>query len=162
MKIRQKTLPRFSRWIISRFVFYEKEHALADAVEADYFDIRARYGAILSWMWCWFCTAGLLFQYTKLNIFWSMIMFKNYLKITLRNMRRHKVYSVINISGLAVSIACCLMIWMHIRFETSYDDYQRDADRIYRIGIDIDTPSFKRTFAPISYFMAPYLKENYP
>jgi putative ABC transport system permease protein len=77
-------------------------------------------------------------------------------------MRKQKVYSFINISGLALSIACCLIILMHIRFESSYDNYHRDADRVYRIGIDIDTPSFKRTFAPISYFMAPYLKENYP
>ena len=89
-------------------------------------------------------------------------MFKNYLKITLRNIRRHKVYSFINISGLAVSIVCCLMILMHIRFETSYDNYHQDADRVYRLGIDIYTPSFKRTFAPISYFEAPYLKENFP
>jgi len=161
MKSREKTLPRFAIWTISRFAFYENEYALTGAVEADYVDIRARYGAILSWLWCWASIAGLFFHYTKLKILWSMIMFKNYLKITLRNMRRHKVYSVINISGLAVSIACCLMIWMHIRFESSYDDYQKDADRVYRIGIDIDTPSFKRTFAPISYFMAPYLKENY-
>ncbi|MDH4272899.1 MAG: ABC transporter permease, partial [Candidatus Aminicenantes bacterium] len=61
-----------------------------------------------------------------------------------------------------VSIACCLMILMHIRFESTYDSYHRDADRIYRLGIDINTPSFKRTFAPISYFEAPYLKENFP
>jgi putative ABC transport system permease protein len=89
-------------------------------------------------------------------------MFKNYLKIALRNMRRHKVYSFINISGLAVSIACCLMILMYIRFEMSYDNYHKDADRLYRLGIDIDTPAFKRTFAPISYFEAAYLKENFP
>lgn len=161
MKTRKKTLPRFARWIFSRFAFYENMHALTYAVEAEYSDIRARYGAFLSWMWCWACIAGLFFHYTKLKILWSTIMFKNYFKIALRNMHRHKVYAIINISGLAVSIVCCLMIWMHIRFESSYDNYQRDADRVYRIGIDIDTPSFKRTFAPISYFMAPYLKENY-
>lgn len=96
------------------------------------------------------------------RMLWRCIMFKNYLKITLRNMQKHKIYSFINISGLAVSIACCLMILMHIRFETSYDNYHRDADRIYRLSIDIDTPSFKQTFAPVSYFEAPYLKENFP
>jgi putative ABC transport system permease protein len=96
------------------------------------------------------------------SVRWSMIMFKNYLKIALRNMRKHKVHAFINISGLAVSIACCLMILMHIRFEMSYDNYHRDADRVYRLGIDIDTPAFKRTFAPVSYFEAPYLKENFP
>jgi putative ABC transport system permease protein len=162
MKNRKKSPPRIARWIISRLSFYEKEHALTDAMEAEYFEIRARYGTILSWIWYWFCTVGTLFHYLKFSLLWSMIMFKNYLKIALRNMRKHKVYSFINISGLAVSIACCLMILMHIRFESSYDNYHKDADRIYRLGIDIDTPAFKRTFAPISYFEAPYLKENFP
>ena len=158
----KKLPPRLAKWIIKRLSYYEKEHALADAIEADYFDTRTRYGAVLSWIWYWSCTVQILFQYLKLSLLWSMIMFRNYLKISLRNMRKHKVYSIINISGLAVSIACCLMILMHIRFETSYDNYQRDADRIYRIGIDIDTPSFKRTFVRISYLMAPYLKESFP
>jgi putative ABC transport system permease protein len=162
MKNRKKSPPRIARWIISRLSFYEKEHALTDAIEAEYFDIRDRYGAILSWIWYWFCTVGTLFQYLKLSLLWSLIMFKNYLKIALRNMRKHKVYSFINISGLAVSIACCLMILMHIRFETSYDNYHKDADRVYRLGIDIDTPAFKRTFALISYLEASYLKENFP
>ena len=162
MKNGKKTPPRIAKWIISRLSFYEREYALTDAMDADYFDIRARYGAILSWIWYWLCTVQTVFQYLKLSLLWSMIMFKNYLKITLRNMRKHNVYSFINISGLAVSIACCLMIVMHIRFETSYDNYHRDADRVYRLGIDIDTPAFMRTFAPVSYFEAPYLKENYP
>jgi putative ABC transport system permease protein len=162
MKNRKKSPPRLAKWIISRLSQYEKEHALADAIEADYFDIRARHGAILSWIWYWLCTVQTLFQYLRLSLLWSMVMFKNYLKIALRNMRKHKVYSFINISGLAVSIACCLMIIMHIRFEKSYDNYHRDADRVYRLGIDIDTPAFKRTFAPVSFFEAPYLKENFP
>ena len=162
MKYRKKSPPRIAKWIISRLSHYEKEHALADAMEAEYFEIRARYGTILSWIWYWFCTVGTLFHYLKFSLLWSMIMFKNYLKIALRNMRKHKVYSFINISGLAVSIACCLMILMHIRFESSYDNYHKDTDRVYRLGIDIDTPSFKRTFAPISYLEASYLKENFP
>jgi putative ABC transport system permease protein len=157
-----KSPPRIGKWIISRLSYYEKEHALAEAIEADYFDIRARRGAVLSWTWYWLSLAGTLFHYTKLSLLWSMIMMRNYLKIALRNMRKHKVYSFINISGLAVSIACCLMILMHIRFESSYDNYHRDADRVYRLGIDISTSSFKRTFAPISYFEAPYLKDNFP
>ncbi len=162
MKNGKKSPPRIAKWIITRLSYYEKQHALAEAIEADYFDILARHGAILSWMWYWFCTVGTLFQYLKLSFSWSMVMLKNYLKITLRNMRRHKVYSFINISGLAVSMACCMMILMYIRFETSYDNYHRDADRVYRLGIDIDTPAFKRTFAPVSFFEAPYLKENFP
>jgi putative ABC transport system permease protein len=162
MSYRTKTLPPLAGWIISRLTFYNDEHALADAVEMDYADIRDKYGLFPSLVWCWFCTAGLLFHYTKLKLYWSAIMFKNYLKIAARHMRKYSGHSTINITGLAVSIACCLMIFMHVRFESSYDNYHKDADRIHRIGIDINTPSFKRTFAPISYFMAPYLKENFP
>ncbi|MBN1273246.1 MAG: ABC transporter permease [Candidatus Aminicenantes bacterium] len=161
-KTQKKRPPCIARWIISRLSQYEKEHALADAMETDYLDIRDQHGAFLSWIWYWFYAIGILFHYIKFSLLWSMIMFKNYLKIALRNMRKHKVYSFINVSGLAVSIACCLMILMHIRFETSYDNYHRDADRVYRLGIDINMPSFKRVFAPVSYFEAPYLKENFP
>ena len=157
-----KSPPRIAKWIICRLTYYEREHALSDAIEADYFDIRTRYGAVLSCVWYWFCMVQTLFHYIKVSLSWSMIMIKNYLKITLRNMRKHRVYSFINISGLAVSIARCLIILMHIRFETSYDNYHRDAERIYRLGIDIDMLAFKRTFAPVSYFEAPYLKENFP
>jgi len=154
--------PRIAKWIVSRLSRYEKEHALADAIEVEYLEIRARRGAVLSRTWYWFHTVGTVLAYIRLSLLWSTIMIKNYLKIALRNMRKHKVYSFINISGLAVSVACCLMILMHIRFESSYDNYHRDADRVYRLGIDISTPSFKRTFAPISYFEAPFLKENFP
>ncbi len=61
-------------------------------------------------------------------------MFRNVLLITLRNMRRYKLYSAINIAGLAVGIACCLMIGLLIEDELRYDRFHRYADRIYRLS----------------------------
>ena len=61
-------------------------------------------------------------------------MFRNYLLITLRNMRRYKLYSAINIAGLAVGVACCLMIGLLIEDELRYDRFHRHADRIYRLS----------------------------
>ena len=89
-------------------------------------------------------------------------MVKHYLIIAFRNVMKYKVYSTINILGLALGMTCCLLILQYVSFELSYDNYHKDADRIYRIGIDIDTQSFKRSFAPISSFMAPMLKEVIP
>jgi putative ABC transport system permease protein len=63
-------------------------------------------------------------------------MFKNYVKITLRNFWKHKGFSFINIFGLAVGIACCLMIVLYVLDEISYDRYHKKADQIYRVGID--------------------------
>ena len=61
-------------------------------------------------------------------------MFRNVLLITIRNMRRYKLYSAINIAGLAVGIACCLMIGLLIEDELRYDRFHQHADRIYRFS----------------------------
>ena len=60
-------------------------------------------------------------------------MFKNYFKIALRNIRRYKTYSFINIIGLAIGMACCIMILLYVQDELSYDSYHANADHIYRL-----------------------------
>ena len=64
-------------------------------------------------------------------------MLKNYLTIALRNLRKQSFYSFINIGGLAVGIAACLVIVLFIMDELSYDKYNTKADRIYRIDNEI-------------------------
>jgi len=60
-------------------------------------------------------------------------MISNYLKTALRNIQKHKGYSLINIFGLAIGMACCLLIMMYVQDELSYDRYHTHADRIYRV-----------------------------
>ena len=64
---------------------------------------------------------------------WMFMMFKNYLKIALRNIKWHKSYSFINIAGLAVGLSCCILILLYIRYELSYDKYHSDSRYIYRV-----------------------------
>ncbi len=61
-------------------------------------------------------------------------MFRNVLLVTIRNMRRNKLYSTINLAGLAVGIACCLMIGLLIEDELRYDRFHEHAQRIYRFS----------------------------
>lgn len=63
-------------------------------------------------------------------------MFRNYIKIALRNLRKYKGYSLINILGLAVGIAVCMLIFQYVSHELSYDKYHSKSDRIYRITLD--------------------------
>jgi putative ABC transport system permease protein len=65
------------------------------------------------------------------------IMLKNYLTIAFRNLRKQSFYSFINIGGLAVGIAACLMIFLFINDELSYDTFNKKADRIYRVNTEI-------------------------
>ena len=60
-------------------------------------------------------------------------MLKTYLKIALRNLLRYKVYSFINIAGLAVGICCCMLIMLFVRSEYSYDRLHSKSDRLYRV-----------------------------
>jgi putative ABC transport system permease protein len=61
-------------------------------------------------------------------------MFKNYVKITWRNIGRNKVSSIINISGLAIGLACVLLIGLYVKDELSYDRFFKDTNRIYRVN----------------------------
>ena len=62
-------------------------------------------------------------------------MLKNYLKVALRNMSRHKVYSFINIFGLAIGLTACILILLYLQWELSYDRWNEKADRIYRVAL---------------------------
>lgn len=63
-------------------------------------------------------------------------MIKNYFKIAWRNILRHKGYSGINILGLAIGIAACLLILQYVSFELSYENFHTNKDRIYRVQQD--------------------------
>ncbi|HET6996938.1 MAG TPA: ABC transporter permease, partial [Chitinophagaceae bacterium] len=63
-------------------------------------------------------------------------MIKNYLKIAWRNLLRYKGFSLINIFGLAIGLACCILVGLFIIDELSYDRYHRDSGRIYRVVKD--------------------------
>ncbi len=60
-------------------------------------------------------------------------MFQNYLKIALRNMMRHKGYSLINVLGLSVGVACCVLIGLFIHDEFRVDRFHKKSDRIYKL-----------------------------
>jgi putative ABC transport system permease protein len=61
-------------------------------------------------------------------------MLKTYFKVAWRNLKNNKVFSFINIFGLAVGLTCCMLISVYIYNELSYDTYHVDADRVYEIG----------------------------
>lgn len=65
-------------------------------------------------------------------------MLKNYFKIAFKNMRKQKMFSLINILGLTVGITCCLMIFLFIKHELSFDDFHKNGKDIYRVVRTID------------------------
>jgi len=90
-------------------------------------------------------------------------MIKNWLKIALRNIARHKGYSFINLFGLAIGMTCAILIMLYVRDELSYDRYPVKAESIYRLGLEARTVNrgqlrTARTPPP----WAPALARDYP
>src|SRR5579859_2645568 len=73
-------------------------------------------------------------------------MLRNYLKIALRNLMRNRIYSAINIFGLALGVACCLLLSLYIQDEVSYDKHHDRPEDIYRIvtTFQMDVPGFTK------------------
>lgn len=89
-------------------------------------------------------------------------MLKNYLKTTLRNLRKFKAYSLINIAGLAIGLACCLLIMLYVQHELTYDRHHEHADRIYRIAADIYFGGNHLRMATAPAPMAPTMVNDFP
>jgi len=87
-------------------------------------------------------------------------MVRNFLKIFLRNLKKNPLYSILNILGLAIGLALVFLIVLYIHHETSYDTYNKKADRIYRVlnhrkDMDWIEPG-------TSFLLAPVLRDKYP
>lgn len=89
-------------------------------------------------------------------------MIKNYLRVALRNLWRHKTFSLLNIIGLTVGMTAFFLIFRYVCFELSYDTMHSKADRIYRMVSDVRTPTGTRHYNTSPVPAAIHMKEELP
>jgi putative ABC transport system permease protein len=91
-------------------------------------------------------------------------MIKNYFKTAFRNLQRNKVYSLINILGLSLGLACAMLIILYVKDEVSYDRFHKDIKQIYRIGMKRIKPdgSLDGMNGVTGYFQGPRFTANIP
>jgi putative ABC transport system permease protein len=89
-------------------------------------------------------------------------MFRNYIKTAIRNIRRNKLYSVLNVAGLAIGVTCCLLILLYVQDELSYDRFHEKADRIFRVATIIDLKDRHMNFASTAHVQGPMFKDEFP
>ena len=89
-------------------------------------------------------------------------MIRNYITTAIRNLLKHKGYSLVNVIGLALGLAGCILMLLYIRYETSYDDFHLKKDRMYRLEANFlfDGSENKRTTTPSAW--GPVLLADYP
>lgn len=89
-------------------------------------------------------------------------MLKNYIKVALRSLGKQKVYTAINITGLAVSITACLLIVLYVKHELSYDKFFPNADRIYKLVLERKYPNHSTFFSIVPHSYAGTMQRDFP
>jgi putative ABC transport system permease protein len=142
MKDNKIKRPKIAIFLMKHLLLpHEYEEKLGDFDEVFLREVREK-GAFRARAWFWKQTLFALPAFLPNLLYWSFIMFRNYIKIAIRSVQKQKLNSFLNIVGLAVGIACSLLIILHIKHELSYDRNFSKADRIYRL-IDADSPTAK-------------------
>jgi putative ABC transport system permease protein len=88
--------------------------------------------------------------------------FKNYFKTAFRNLKRNKSYAIINVLGLTVGIAASVLIFLVIQYETSFDNFHKKKDSIYRLATEFHTQDGVGYSDGISFPAAPALRIDFP
>jgi predicted permease len=111
---------------------HDYDFALGDMTEI--YDSTVRNKNVFSARcWLWLEILRSLPGFATSTIYWGIVMFKSHFKTAWRNILRHKGYSFINIAGLAIGLACCLLIAVWILDELSYDKFHADSDRVLKV-----------------------------
>jgi len=154
--------PRKALNFLLKFMDPEERENFADYVNSVYkecFLTRGR-GTARIWFWSQFIRSlpRLVIKSTEGDI----IMIKNYLKIAFRCIKRRKIYSFINITGLAIGMAAAMLILLWVRDERSYDRFHTNADRIYRAAQAFHYDDYHLEQANTPAILAPTILEACP
>jgi len=128
-----KILQRFARWCLKILVKKYDHEALIGDFDEIYESYVQDYGHFRANLWYWSQICRAFPAIIRNSVYWSLYMFKNYLKTTFRCISRQKTFSFINVFGMGIALGCCLLIVLFIRNELTYDSFHENSDSIYRI-----------------------------
>lgn len=89
-------------------------------------------------------------------------MLKNYFKIAWRNLTKNKLYSTINVVGLAIAIASCILIGLYVYQQFRYDRFHKNSDRIYRVLVQFSGKNQSAKYAMSPKPLGPFLEKHFP
>jgi len=162
MKQPAAKLPKIFRRLLKRLSLYEEMFSISKDFELEYQNKAAEDGRFAGYFWLVWITFQTGCYYFILTTKWKFVMLLNYIKVAFRHIRKNKIFSFINISGLALGMAACLLMLMYVYNEKSYDNFHQNKDRIYRIITNWGDEGSKMKFAGSMPGIAPTLNAEVP
>jgi len=140
MSKKDKTPPEIARWLLEKISRRNERFSIVGDFEEIYKEIAMEKGVTKALYWYWNQIIRSVLLFILNSLYWSTAMFKNYLKVSIRNIIRYKLFSFINIFGLSVGIAFSILIFLFVRNEYSFDSFHEHSDSLYRIWQVIQEP----------------------
>jgi putative ABC transport system permease protein len=153
--------PRLAEWMLGHMARTGEEFSAKGDFKEEFTDVVEERGRFRASAWYWLQVLIYLPSFFKTSTYWSLIMFKNYLKVGLRNLRKHKGYGIINIAGLAAGMAVCILILLWVQDEASYDRFNAEADHIYRVCFSDLWSGNRVKFSSTPTGIGPALKQDF-
>ena len=161
MKNINKKPPPIASWLLEKVIDESIKYSVMGDFEERFYDNASEKGLFAARILYWYRLFIVLPTFVIYMVTWRIVMFWNYLKIALRNLKKYKGYSFINIAGLTTGITCCMLIFLYVQYETSYDSHHIDVDRVYRIIASVNSPTGPSVYAGTAHQLIPYVKENF-
>lgn len=161
----QKIIPKFTPpkiaiWLLRRIVSKDIRYAALGDFEEIFAFMAQEKSVFYARLWYWSQVAKSLPSFIADSIYWRIFMIRNYIIIALRKIRRQKIFSFINIAGLAIGMAICILLLLWIQDELSYDAFHENAETIYRVNMD--NQRYGVTWPVVSIPVGPALEQEYP
>ena len=135
MKENKHSPPKIGEALLRLLANRRAQSAIIGDIVEVYTTLSESRGHIPALLWYWKTIVLSLPSFIKNNVYWSATMLNNYLKITLRNLLRNKLAATINVLGLAVGMACFILIALWVQDELSYDKFHTNKDDLYLLTI---------------------------
>jgi putative ABC transport system permease protein len=162
MKNNKEIPPPVGEKILKIFLPKGESESIAGDYEELYTEIARSQGKAKALIWYWFQVVKSIWTGITIHIWWSSTMLKSYVTIAFRNLKRHKIYSFINIAGLAIGMACCILILMWIDDEIRYDRFHEQNKNLYRVLNDLNYGPYSQLSDSTAYPLGPAMKEEMP
>jgi putative ABC transport system permease protein len=133
MRDKRKNPPSLGQWILKQVVSGEENLFLTDGIDETFRAKTEERGYLIALLWYWYDFLFTLPRIISENIKWSIVMLKNYIKTVFRIIRKQKIFSLINLSGLTIGLTSCILIMIYVKSELSYDMFHENAENIYRV-----------------------------
>ena len=129
-------LPKPAEWLLEKVTFSLEKSSLIGDFEEEYRERAGKHSLFRARLWIWKQVLSSLPSFFNNSFYWSLIMIRNYLKIAIRTIIKHKAYSFINIVGLAFGITCSVLMFMWVQDELSFDRFHANAGELHRVLLD--------------------------